>query len=995
MFGRFGIASRLFASFAGVAALSIAAGIIGWVVLRNVDTAQTTIVDEAMPAIAEGRIIAETSTQIAAHGALLATAESQVERRVQASILRSTTDLLSARLDVLEGYGFPEREVAELRGVVSALAANLDRQDEIVAARIGMNAALSASVARTLDVAGELSALSETLTSNAASGATVVISNLYELAEDTARLAAMLDAFDRLVEADLFLLERMFELRMRASEQGLLLNQLGRARDAGEIAWIEERYSGNLRILERRVALIDDPIRREQGEGLVDALASDGPPGTLGLFDQRRRALDLDAALAALADDNRALTDRMNRGVAAVVSRSQQIAADASEAADSAVEFGGLTVLLQIVLFLAIAGAIAWLYVHRNIVHRLKALHRAMQKLAAGRLDAAVPTGGKDELSDMADTVRVFRDQAIVKQELEEERERTNAELRQHKEELERHKEELERLVAERTAQLTEANARLVDEVRNHDRARAHAEQASRAKSEFLATMSHEIRTPMNGVLGMLRLMADGPLNERQRQQVRVMRSSSEILLGILNDILDYSRVESGEIEVESAVFDLRELVEDIVVLMQGRAREKDLALGLAIAEGVPTAVAGDRQKLSQVLLNLLGNGIKFTDRGAVRLEVSKGAEPDAIRLAVRDTGPGIAEADLAHLFEPFYQAAASRRHGQQTGTGLGLAISKRLVTAMEGHIAVETEPGTGSCFSVTLPLPQGEAAIQPPVEAVPHGLSGPEQALDVLIVEDNVVNAMVVEAFIGRMGHTPLVAPTAEEGLELLEEQAFDLVLMDISLPGIDGIEATQRIRAHDDAAIRSLPVIAMSAHVFDNEVAQHLQSGMDAFIGKPIAPDSLAQTITSVLGRTPGERAALDGGRAGSGGESIIDPAVLAQDRAVLGAERGTLMVDTFIETAPAQIDGIREALAEGRCERAADLAHALRGAAGSLGLRRLADRCGVLESRARTPEAVAVAEELDRLFDESREALVTLWAGLETAEREGQIVTAGVNR
>ena len=988
MFGRFGIASRLFAAFAGVAALSIAAGIIGWVVLRNVDTAQTTIVDEALPAIAEGRIIAETSTQIAAHGALLATAESQAERRAQANILRSTTDLLSARLDALEGYGFPEREVAELRGVVSALAANLDRQDEIVEARIGMNAGLVASVARTLDVAGELSALSETLTSNAASGATVVISNLYELAEDAARLAAMLDAFDRLVEADLFLLERMFELRMRASEQELLLNQLGRARDNGEIAWIEERYSGNLRILERRVALIDDPIRREQGETLVAALASDGPPGTLGLFDQRRRALQLDAALAALADDSRALTDRMNEGVAAVVSRSQQIAADASEAADSAVEFGGLTVLLQILLFIAIAGAIAWLYVHRNIVHRLTALHRVMQNLAAGRLDVAVPTGGRDELSDMADTVRVFRDQAIVKQELEEERERTNAELRQHKE-------ELERLVAERTAQLTEANARLVEEVRNHDRARARAEQASRAKSEFLATMSHEIRTPMNGVLGMLRLMADGPLNERQRQQVRVMRSSSEILLGILNDILDYSRVESGEIEVERAVFDLHELVEDIVVLMQGRAREKELALDLAIAEGVPAAVTGDRQKLSQVLLNLLGNGIKFTDQGAVTLEVSNGAEPDAIRLAVRDTGPGIAEADLAHLFEPFYQAAASRRHGQQTGTGLGLAISKRLVTAMGGRVEVETEPGDGSCFSVTLPLPQGEAAIQPPVEVVPHGVTRPERTLDVLIVEDNVVNAMVVEAFVGRMGHTPLVAPTAEEGLELLEEQVFDLVLMDISLPGIDGIEATQRIRAHADAAIRSLPVIAMSAHVFDNEVAQHLQSGMDAFIGKPIAPDALAQTITSVLGRSPGERAATDGGRTGDGGESIIDPAVLAQDRAVLGAERGGFMVDTFIETAPAQIEGIRQALAEGRTERAADLAHALRGAAGSLGLRRLADRCGVLEARARTPEAVAVAEGLDRLFDESREALVTLWAGLETAEREGQVVTAGVNR
>ena len=987
MFGRFGIASRLFAAFAVVAALSIAAGVIGWVVLRNVDSAQTTIVDQAMPAIAEGRIIAETSVQIAAHGALLAGATGQEERQAEAEILRSTTDKLSARLDALEGYGFPEQEVAELRGVVSALAANLDRQDEIVAARIGMNAVLAAAIARTLEAAGDLSSLAETLTSNAASGATVVISNLYELAEDPARLPATFDAFDRLVEADLFLLERMFELRMRASEQGLLLNQLGRARDTDEIGWIEERYSSNQRILTRRAALIDDPIRREQGGTLVAALAFDGPPGSLGLFDLRRQSLILDAALAALADDNRGLTERMNEHVAAVVSRSQLIARNASAAADSAVQFGGLTVLLQIVLFLAISGAIAWLYVHRNLVHRLTALHRVMQGLAAGRLDVAVPTGGRDELSDMADTVRVFRDQAIVKQELEEERERTNAELRQHKE-------ELERLVAERTAQLTDANDRLVEEVENHDRARARAEQASHAKSEFLATMSHEIRTPMNGVLGMLRLMADGPLNERQRQQVRVMRSSSEILLGILNDILDYSRVESGEIEVEHAVFDLHELVEDIVVLMQGRAREKDLVLDLAIPEGVPAAVMGDRQKLSQVLLNLLGNGIKFTDRGAVTLALSNGAAADEIHLSVRDTGPGIAETDLAHLFEPFYQAAAARRSGQQTGTGLGLAISKRLVTAMGGRIAIETEPGAGSCFAVSLPLPKGESVARPQAEAVPYDVAGPDGALRILVVEDNVVNAMVVEAFVARMGHEPLVAPTAEEGLWLLESETFDLVLMDISLPGIDGIEATERIRAHSDHAIRSLPVIAMSAHVFDNEVAQHLQSGMDAFIGKPIAPDSLAETIASVLGRAPGGRRAEAGGGTGGGDETLIDPAVLAEDRAVLGAARGALMIETFVETAPVQIDGIRRALADGQSRRAADLAHALRGAAGSLGLRRLADRCGVLEARAGTPEAAALAERLDRLFEESRSALVTLWASLDSAEGSPQVVTAGVN-
>ena len=294
----------------------------------------------------------------------------------------------------------------------------------------------------------------------------------------------------------------------------------------------------------------------------------------------------------------------------------------------------------------------------------------------------------------------------------------------------------------------------------------------------------------------------------------------------------------------------------------------------------------------------------------------------------------------------------------------------------------------------MALPLPRGEAAAQPHAEAVPHSVSGPDRALSVLVVEDNVVNAMVVEAFVSRMGHAPLVAPTAEDGLSLLETETFDLVLMDISLPGIDGIEATQRIRAHSDLAIRSLPVIAMSAHVFDSEVAQHLQSGMDAFIGKPIAPDGLAETIARVLGHAGGAREREGGERHGGGDGSIIDPTVLAEDRAVLGAERGALMINTFVETAPVQIDGIRSALAEGRIERAANLAHALRGAAGSLGLRRLADRCGVLEARARTPEAAALAEDLDSLFDESREALVTLWAGLDSAERSAQVVTAGVN-
>jgi len=981
---RFGIAGRLFAAFAGVAALSIVAGIIGWVVVGNVDTAQKTIVDQAMPVVVEGRIIAETSGQIVAHGPRLGRATTEAVRNSEAEFIRSKTDQLSASLSALAEYGFPRLEVAELRGVVSELAANLNRQDKIVEARIELAADLLVAIGQSLNAARELSSLSETLTSNAASGATVVISNLYELAEDPDRLPETFDALDRLVEVDLFLLERMFELRMRASALGLLLHQLNRASEPDDISWIRERYSDNLRILVRRVALIDDPIRREQAESILAELSTDTSLGNTKLFDVRSRMLQLDQDLILLADSNRALTNLMNERVAAVVTHSQKIAKDASEAAENAVEFGSLMLLLQIALFVGIAGAIAWLYVHRNVVRRLTVLHQAMQGLAAGHLNVAVPTGGNDELSEMADTVRVFRDQAIVKQRLEAERDRTEAELR-------RHKEELEQLVSERTEQLTETNARLVDEVRNHDIARTDAEKANRAKSEFLATMSHEIRTPMNGVLGMVRLVADGPLNRRQQKQLRVIRSSGEILLGILNDILDYSKIESGEIAAQHVDFDLHELAEDVAALMQGRAREKGLTLTLRISEDVPAVVVGDRQKLSQVLLNLLGNGIKFTDRGTISLTILKIEEPDELALSVEDTGPGIAERDLEHLFEPFYQVTEHRRRGQIAGTGLGLAISKRLVVAMGGHIGVEAKEGEGSRFWVTLPLPEGDAAaLRPKAINLPDDMPS-VASLRILIVEDNVINAMVIKAFISNMGHKPHMATTGEQGLQLLDNMAFDLILMDISLPGIDGVETAARVRAHTNPLVRTLPIIAMSAHVFENEITEHLEAGMDAFIGKPISPDFLAETIAWVMG---GPEVAFDRNDNGGAGadELIVDRNILLQDRAALGSKRGALMIKTFGDTAPIQIGDIKSALADGRADVVAETAHALKGAASSLGLPRLAHHCGLLEARAQSPEAAQLAEKLGHMYDDSWTALENLWIELETAERDDQVVTEG---
>ena len=973
----FGIAGRLFLAFAGVAALSLVAGGIGWMVLRNVEQAQTTIVEQAMPAAVAAREIAESSAQIVARGPVLTNATDQETRVAEAKVLTAAVEALQARLDGIAAQGLPTPTLAELRSVAGDMAANIREQESLVAERIDLQETLRTQIADGLVSVEELSVLSDTLTANAASGATVLISNLYELTEDPARLNETLDALDRLIESDLFIMERMFEMRMRVAAVGLLLNQLSRAVSVEEIAAIEARFERNLRILRRRGAGIDDPIRRSQAGKLIADLQLLSERGS-HVFERRTRVLAVGDALSGLASDNRALSAAMTARIEGLVDSSRALADSASAEAGRAVEAGLLTLVLQTLAFITIAGVIAWAYVRGNVIRRLSALHQVMRRLAAGDLDVGVPSGGRDELTEMAGTLQVFKDQALAKRELEQVRDRNEAELR-------RHRDELGDLVDERTAQLTEANSRLLEEVDNHEAARNRAEQASRAKTEFLAAMSHEIRTPMNGMLGMLRLLADSHLTKQQRDRLKVVRSSGRILMGILNDILDYSKVESGEIQVEHEDFDLKQLIEDITALMQGRARESGIALAVGMSDDLPAVVRGDQRKLSQVLLNLLGNAVKFTDHGSVTLTVAR-AEGDLPRICfeVRDTGPGISEEERAQLFQPFYQAPSSRgRH--QGGTGLGLAICRRLVVAMGGEIGVETEAGKGSRFWFTLPLEEGVMAAPDPDAWSLPAAAADQKPLAVLAIEDNAVNAMVAEGFLQRMGHGVRLAESAEAGLDLLEAEAFDLVLMDISLPGIDGLEATRRIRAHPDPGLRDLPIIAMSAHVFDSEIAEHLESGMDAFIGKPLSPERLAKVIVEVMAGSaaampePPRLQELDPERA-----PRIDPEILSKDYDALGRDRTARIVESFRDSAPRQQESIEQAHRADDATALSAAAHALKGAAAGIGLFRLAAACERLELAPEGPEVEAQVAALAGQVEEALEALSARWDALQ-GERE----------
>ena len=531
---------------------------------------------------------------------------------------------------------------------------------------------------------------------------------------------------------------------------------------------------------------------------------------------------------------------------------------------------------------LVLCGVVAMLatlisrFTIRRLARPLQFLEAGITSVRHGRLEPIQVSHTNDEIEYLGESFNRMIEALVASQE----------EIRLHRE-----------LLEERIRHRTEAL----------ERAMHGALAASQAKSEFLANMSHELRTPMNGLLGMLDLALDGSMGAEQKDQLETAQRCAYSLLALLNDILDLSKIEAGKMLLEKIPFEASALVEDCVKSQASKAIQKKIDLRFEAGPDPRPNLMGDPLRVRQIVANLLSNAIKFTDQGSVRVKLDIVPRPDGrcdMVIAVSDTGPGIPSDKLESIFEKFTQADGSitRKYG---GTGLGLAITRRLVDMHGGNVRVESQLGRGSTFWVTIPCEVAPVAVH----ATPS--IGNETGLDaartpagarLLLAEDNLVNQKVVMAILKKKGYRIDVANDGREALEKLNAEKYDLVLMDVQMPLLDGLETTRLIRR--DGRWDRLPVIAMTAHAMNGDRERCLQSGMNAYISKPVQPAHLIATVKRHLASADRQPTP-----ASTPLERVLSDRLMQEDSVLMND-----MLRLFIQIAPERLDRIETAAARG---------------------------------------------------------------------------------
>ncbi|MBF0162067.1 MAG: response regulator [Magnetococcales bacterium] len=487
--------------------------------------------------------------------------------------------------------------------------------------------------------------------------------------------------------------------------------------------------------------------------------------------------------------------------------------------------------------------------------------------------------------------------------------------------------------------------------------AKREAESANQAKSRFLATMSHEIRTPMNTILGVGEtLLASPRLSPKEKQLLEIANRAGNTLMALINDVLDLSKIEAGQLHLEEIVFSPVEEIRQAMAMVSEAAQAKGVALTWATAVHVPSHVRGDPQRLRQILLNLLSNAIKFTEQGSVTLQVEPG-QGEQLHFSVADTGIGIPENRLDTIFQPFVQAEESttRRFG---GTGLGLSICCQLVEKMGGEIWVESQVGRGSLFRFTVRLPWIPAEVTERQMAT-HGTEQPVPCPDptmtkgitgmwILLVDDVKDNRLVVEAFLDNTPHHVVGAASATEAIRLFESRPFDLVLMDVMMPGMDGLEATRKIRSIESARHRShTPVIALTANAMKEDREEALLAGCDRHLSKPLRRSSLLEVISLFSRQSPAttDTSSLIAPHAAIMRRHAINPQTLDQLQSETGPGFHPVLA-MFLKNFPGRLDALSRAWQAGNREALQQAAHKLKGTAATFGAEQFAGCCAALE-------------------------------------------------
>lgn len=974
---RLGLIGKIGLALAVGALLTAAVAATAWLSFNQVVGLQRRIIDDTVPALEAVGAVNQLNNRTLSLIDQMQRAQTVDE--VDALQGQGNAQLAQVRglLERLEQQVFePELEQA-LALTVQDMHANLEQQ----AGRTRQLLALQNKTQRTQEAlhqaVSELMLLAEALAANASTFSAATASSLYPMVERGARRDEILASLDRLIEVDLDRMERMSELQLVCFRLKTTLDRVEASLTPDVLATLNREYAADLAILSHRLQDFRDSTRKATAQRHVDALRAALAPQ--GLFDLRTRRHLLDTELATERAAGSALARRLTEQGAALLAASQQAVTQVGTGSRAAIARGAVGFLAVAAVLLLSLLTTLWLILRYELLGRLKGMEGAMRALMAGDHSVTIaPTVARhDPLQPLVQALEQFREHAIERQRLEQS--------------LREHQLHLEQQVQDRTAELSRSNELLAREATLHAQARAQAEEANRAKNEFLGSLSHELRTPLTGVTGSVHLLRDTALDDRQREYLRMIEYANGTLLETLDDMLGYSRLEAGKLEVTPEPFAVRDVIDDMLALQFVAARSKGLALVRDIDDDVPARLVGDRRKLNQILLNTIGNAIKFTDEGEVTVRVERAAQgsADALRLRfhVIDTGIGIPADQQEVVFKPFVQVenTAHRRHG---GTGLGLAICQRLVELMGGRLWLKSAVGEGTevCFELPF-LPVAATADAPashtePTEELP--------SLDVLVVEDDEINRTVCQRYLEALGHRVRLADSGASAIDWLREAAHtDCVLMDISLPGASGLEVAQTLRTLDGGRWRSLPIVGMSAHVTPEMLGHPAAANMVGFLSKPFQRSDLAHALAQALSLAaspaPGSPA-LPSANPGAAADvlPLLDEAYLTREREDLGLDVLRQLLSLFRQAADAATTALRDKSQAADTDQVRRVAHQLRSAAGNLGLLRVMQACRRLEDAAREGAPAVGSLPINPLLDAIAPAIEALERWLDAQDR-----------